>query len=395
MEANPKLPSAINGRRQTVNESGFPALTSPTQRSQIKVADAIRLPKWRAALASVNAGAGNARLLCLGDSTTFGVGSNGSTSTGDMKPLAWPTQMMKMLNSAGTNAHANSFMGSGTGAGGSNANDTNDARVVMGSGWSHASATFITIGGAMYTCSSATSALSFTPTVPVDTFNIFYYRLASAGTFGYDINGAGSGTQSTAGASGFLTKTITGTLGLNTLNLNYSSGNALYIAGVEAYDSSKKSVSVINGGLPAVTTLLYNTNNGIYSPAYGAIAALAPNLTVISLGLNDLNTGKLLGTSIVNTQAIITAAQAVGDVALATFNPGQITGSFTAQNQAAYTAAMANLAANNNIPFIDNYSRQQSYVVNSANGLIVDSLHLNGAGYFDYAAGIYNSIGSP
>lgn len=395
MEANPRIPTTENGRRRVVNAAFLPALTAPGQLAVSNQASSIILPKWRSALAKVNAGAANARILCFGDSTTFGVGSDGSLTIGNMKAQAWPTFLANMFTVSGVNTHTNSFMGSATGAGGSNANDTNDPRVVMGSGWSQASATFITVGGAMYTCSSATSALSFTPTVPVDTFVVFYYRNTSAGTFSYNLNGGSATTQSTSGSSGVASVTVTGTLGINALNLNYSSGNALYIIGVEAYDSSKKWLDVINAGVPAITTLLAATNNAAYSPVASGISGIAPNLTIISLGLNDLNTGKLLGTSRVNMQTIIAACVAAGsDVLLATFNPGQITGSFTAANQLAYNQMVYGLAAANNIPIVDSYNRMGSYNVNNANGLAFDSLHLTAAGYSDYASGIFNMIGN-
>ncbi len=42
------------------------------------------LTHWRAAKARISGKTGNARILCIGDSTTLGVGASGSLTTGEM-----------------------------------------------------------------------------------------------------------------------------------------------------------------------------------------------------------------------------------------------------------------------------------------------------------------------
>ena len=89
------------------------------------------LKKWRNALTRVRTGAGNARVLCLGDSTTFGAYSNGGADTGDLTTNSYPALLAGLFNSAGINAHRNSFMGDG---GGFETSYTGDASCLVSRG---------------------------------------------------------------------------------------------------------------------------------------------------------------------------------------------------------------------------------------------------------------------
>lgn len=395
MEANPALPAVRNGRSKVVNAASAPALVAPNQIAIANTGLAVLLPKWRAALAKVRASNGSAKVLCIGDGSTFGIFSNG-TSTGDLKPKAYPTKLAAFMNSAGTNAHANSFMGTGTGsaAGDSASTDVDDARVVMGAGWTHAGLN--SVGGSMFTASSATSALSFLPTVNVDTFDIYYRQYSGGGVFAYNFNGAGGGTQTTNNATDSVVKaTVSTTLGSNTLNLNYSSGSGVYIVGVVAYDSTKNWVDVINAGWPLSQALDWAVSTNGYSPCNTGISGVAPDLTIINLGVSDVAQVEGIGAYIANVQKIITAAQATGDVLLVSQTPVSVTATYPQSTQAQYAAALYALAAKNNVPLLDLYSRWVSYTLSNANGLMGSVLYPNAVGYSDMAAAIFNFVGNP
>lgn len=358
----------------------------------------LNLPKWRTALGRVKSGNGNARILCLGDSTSFGYGSNGSSS-GNLKAMSYPTQLAGLFNAVGINAHWNSFLGNQFGTGNA-CNSLNDSRLTFGSGWSYLNNS-PTIGGYLFSVSaSASGALSFAPTVNVDTFVVYYLRgnegSSARGKFQMDINGGTPTVVDTdTGSDQIVSATITGTLGSNTLNLHWNANGNVYIIGVEAYDSSKKWVSIVNAGWPnAKSGDVAGTNNPGWAPLYG-ISMVPPDLTLLNIGINDQNNAIAISTFSANVQAIITAAQASGDVVLVTYNQSNPGTYASASTQSAYIAALYQLAAANNLVLIDTYARWVSYSSSNALGLNFDGLHPNGLGYADIARSIMNVIGAP
>lgn len=353
-----------------------------------------QLKKWRAALASVKTGVANARILCIGDSTTFGAYSNG-TGSGAWNALNYPAQLAARFNSAGINAHSNSWMGAGR-----TITDQLpfDSRMTTTSDWT----VFTPQGiGGFIPCSQSvtgTGYLSFTPTVNVSTFNIFYVQTTTARSFNWNINGGSNTNVSTLNATtGLAVATATGTLGANTLNIQYSSGsNYIYINGIEAYDNSKKWVSVINAGWRGSTASSWNQSASLYNPI-PAISVVAPNLTLINLSINDWNAGTAISTYIANIQAVITAALATGDVILVTANPSQtpFSGDATQSAQQQYVTALYGLAASNNLVLIDLFSRWGTWTSSNSLGMNYDNLHPNQLGYNDMAQFIANVIVSP
>lgn len=362
---------------------------SSDQNASLKVRAASQLRKFRTAIANVKAGQANCKVLCLGDSTTFGDGSNNS-GTGDLKPLNYPTQLTAMMNAAGINAHCNSFMGYGSVAFTNNAN--NDSRISAGAGWTTFGSASPTLGATLWEQPGpGTAALSFTPKVNVDTFVVYYITASGNGTFTVDINGGSTTSQSTNSANGFGTVTKTGTLGANTLNIKYTSGGTIFILGVEAYDSSKKWVDFINSGWSGAKASDLANNGSFFAPL-AAFSYVAPDLTIIMDGINDWGNSVSLSTYQTNMQSLITKGQASGDVILVSPAP-----SFTSQapiaTQLGFVNIMAQLAVTNNIPFIDWYNRMGPQASNTAMYWTGNGLHPNMLGYSDLAQAIFNVIG--
>lgn len=407
MEANPALPVTGTGKRRIVNQSSLPALIAPGQTAQMQQANAILLPKWRAALAKVKTGGGNARILCCGDSTTFGVFSNG-TSSGNLKPFSWPTQLAGLLNAAGINAHWNSIACNADNPilGTAQSNGADDSRVTLGSGWS--GSIYNGTGGSCYTVNNSSSGnMSFTPTVPVDTFTVFYVTQPGASILSYTVSGGGSGTINTGASNATTSVNITCPLGINTLNLAWSSGTTTkaLIYGISAYDSSKSWVDVMNAGWPAAQSAdWFPVSGGPYAITAGAgkgASCFSPNLCIIDLGINDIGqtTAKSEAFYAANIQGLIGVLQGLGsDVVLNTFNPVGASGSYAnpypINEQNKYIQKIYGLAAKNNLALIDIYGRMQSYTVSNGNGLMGDQLHPNALGYADKASAIFNAIGN-
>lgn len=348
------------------------------------------LRNWRAArnaVATGHAAANTARVLFIGDSTTVGKAAN-YASTGDWKTNGYIGQLSRMLNTAGINAHFNSFIGSGNGFN----NATFDPRITVGAGWA-ADAIYPTAGGQPYTATGATSSLSFLPTVNVDTFNLFVLKISGFGTITYNINGGSASTFSENGANNtILTLTKTGSLTASTLNVDYVSGGKVSLVGVEAYDSSKSWISLINAGSSSSRSVDWAVANNPYSPA-NCIGIYAPVLTSICLGINDWaqGGGTDITTFIANIQLLITNALAIGDCMLVAPAPSAISVK-TLEFQQTYIAALYSLAVLNNIPLIDFFSRLTSYEISNPIGYYFDTLHPNGTAYGDQATAIFNLL---
>jgi lysophospholipase L1-like esterase len=362
---------------------------SSDQLAAFGVRPSTQLRKFRTAIAKVKSNQANCKVLCLGDSTTFGTGSNNS-NTGDLKPFAYPTQLQAMMNSAGINSHANSFMGYGSPT--FENNGSNDARIVEGNSWTNFGSN-AALGGTLFeNTGSTTNALSFTPTVPVDTFVIYYITAVGNGTFSAGFNSATPTNQSTNSANGFATLTISSTLGINTLNLKYVSGGNIFIQGVEAYDSSKKWIDFINAGWPGAKASDISSNPAFYSPLSG-IGFLAPDLTLLNIGINDWGAGTSLSSFQTNVQSVITECQLSGDVIIISPAPSAASSTSVATQQT-YVTVMKNLAITNNIPFIDWWTRMGLQSTNTAMYWTSNALHPNMVGYSDNAQTIFNMIGN-
>lgn len=351
----------------------------------------VNLQKWRAALARVKAGTGSGKVVFVGDSTTFGVGTTGSTTVGNMRPLSVPAQFSNRLNNFGINAHWNSFAGSGNTFGSLPTVINNDSRVVAGNSWGLLNNAFQIIGGTYLTASTNTNAFSFTPTTNVDTFTFYYPTAAGFGTIQYDLNGGSATVIPENAATGFHSSTATTTLGSNTINVKWNASTACYFIGIEAFDSTKQWISCVNAGWSGARATQWAA-----STVAGTIGVFSQDLTVINLGINDWEFGNTVAQYTTAMQTIITACKAVGDVILVSPNPSNpAQAGISNATQLTYINALYSLAAINNVPLVDYFNRVQSYTNANFFGLDFDNVHPNTAGYSDMTQQIFNLLGAP
>lgn len=353
-------------------------------------ANSVELPRWRLALAKVLSGQANARVLFPGDSTTFGVGSNNANGRGggDMNAQSYPTQLATRLTAVGITANAHGWMGDGSSV--YETRHTNDGRLVMGSSWTQFAGT-PSLGGQFFTASTNTNALAFTPAAPVDTFKIWFVQGTGNGVMGLDINGTGATTANTGVTPNQIgSATIAGTLGTNTLNIKWSSGGAVYVVGVEAFNSAVKSVNLINAGWSGAKV---SDLSGASQP-YGALPSIplfAPDLSIIDIGINDWLLGTTPTTYQTSLQNLVTQCLITGDVILVTPAPSAIATTSKAIQQS-FINAMYAVAAAKNVPVIDNWARWNSQEANlqmyAQNGAGPGNVHPNMIGYSDAARSI-------
>lgn len=341
------------------------------------VVSAAAFPTFRKALASVRAGVRDAKVLCIGDSTTAGVGADPANVFNHGGPGSYPYQLARLLGAYVPAA-------SGLGIPPSKISGSPDVRWTPGSGW--ATGNFAWGNGSAYvTTQGATAALTFTGGVLADTYDIYYLQNAGLGSITVQATGGNATTTNTVGAAAVKKVTVSaGAASATNVVTITPAGNLapVLIIGVESSLSTTRKVRVGNAGVGSSTSAqwvaLPNDFGGI-----PAIKAYAPDLTIISLGINDTNGGVApadFGTAL---RAIIAAAKVSGDVLVLPPLPFTAAGpaaSIALEKQYAATAAALG-------PMLDLYSRTGLPGTDTAKdlGMMADSVHPNAVGYADLA----------
>lgn len=332
-------------------------------------------PKLRAAMARVRAGTGDAKILSVGDSTTSGIGSDGTAGGGSN---SYPYRIAAQLNSYIPTAK-------GLGIPPSILAGNPDTRWTAGSGWS-----LLTLGwgeGSDYqgAANAAGSLVYADPGVTADRFDVYYATNSGLGTITAVATGGSTVTQSTSAAGGVGKVTLSAATAAttNTVTLTNVSGAAVHILGVEPWHSTIKRVRVGNAGVGSSTTAKWVQSEATFGGP-GAIRAYAPDLTILSLGINDATNAVAVATFMANMQLLINAAKISGDILIMSPFPsasGALANQITWEPQ--YGAA---LKAGTE-PYLDLFQRfgvpgsNTTFNLNMMN----DQVHPNAMGYADLA----------
>lgn len=351
------------------------------------------LTKWRAGLARVRSGKGNAKIAVIGDSTTVGAGS-GVSGTGELVgafPNSYPNALVALLNAAGVTASNNSIFGEEyVSLRGGTSYPLYDTRVTLGTGWTATGSTGF--GGCAFAFTGATPGTwSFAPAGAIDTIVVQYISLPGHGSMTVNVDGGASlGTVNTNAASGVANQTFTVTKGVHTINFVAAGNGSIQFTSVIAYDSTKSQVLICQGGIYGSTTNDWITATSPWSPFF-ASTNIAADLSIICLTINDSNNGTLPATYQAQLQAIITQAMLSGDVILMTGVPSN-TVQATNGTLAQFVAINYTLARQLNIPLIDLTARWGSYASSSLLGYYGDILHPSAMGYQDVAQGVASKL---
>lgn len=353
-----------------------------------------QFPKTKAALARVAGGTGRGKIVCIGDSTTFGEGSGtgGNGRVGCM-PKSWPAKLASSLTSLGIpavneNKHGSSGITTTTVTIAENRNSVKPGFNPASAGWILSSST--TAGGVLFTnTADATSVLSYTPPISVSKIEMIDLIVSTGGSITYNIDGGSETVLSQAGSSSLRSTIIDcGSLGSHTLNVKRVSGNAFFV-GARAWDDTVKAIDIWNLGNCVSQTSDWITTANPWSSLSAATTYCADaDLAIIDLTINNA----LLSPSSYNTtyptqmQSIINAAKAGGaDVLLMTGNPSRI--DIIADSvQQQFRQALRDLAASNNLPMIDQYSKYTDWVTLNALGWMFNANHPNELQYTDLGA---------
>ncbi len=362
--------------------------------SGLVVSNSNAIIKWRRARSRQRQAISNAVILLLGDSVLAGSGSNGTTGYGaNQRATNWAVLLAAKLNALGIAARADSVFGA---AGQSNYPLYDNRVSVTVPGWSFAM-TLNGLPGGSFRSTTNGAALAWTPTSTWDTAKVWYASSSSQGSFNVNIDGGANtlvNASNATAAIGSVTLTAA-SVGTHTLNVIKSGTTTVQIVGFEFSDSTKKEIQIIQMGFSGAKALDFVSTSNPWD-AGSLIQSLTPDLTIISLNINDWNAPTTLGdtatagTYIHSLQAIINSAQVSGDAMLLTGDPSAVASYASLATQQTYVDAQIARAAAQGAEALDIWRGIGSY--EAATGFYVDTLHPGPVGTDDKAERVKNEI---
>ncbi|GJD97873.1 SGNH/GDSL hydrolase family protein [Methylobacterium iners] len=366
-----------------------PAATPPGALITLNGAD---LTAARARLAATKAGTADTVVAHVGDSIKHGYQNNGANGTRTGTAANAPPAQLAALSQAslGVPGRATSLIG---------ASDesitylpTYDPRYANGG----TPLSLVTtgnaanaLGGRPFTTSTAGRFFRFTPADAVDTIDAYW--LTDTGASDWDLTFAGTAVGTILGnqAQAARKQTFTFTRGTGAIQATKGAATgSAFISGIDAYDSTIKSVRHLNlgwGGAKAAdlasTAFGYSYLNGFKT--------IGAHVTFIMVGTNDWTAGTTTASFKASVQALIDAARLTGLPVLETQFPSDLSVASQAA-QDAIVNATRELGVSNGIPVIEHNARFGSYTQAAANGYTADfvKLHPNTAGYALMADGM-------
>jgi len=339
----------------------------------------VLLPKWRLALSKVRDGSGNAKILCVGDSTTGGTGSTLQFSYSTIGSHCG--RLKQMLNTTLNPAVDGAGIPASVCAGATAV----DNRWTAGSGWTDTVGIGVGSCGAYAGTSSSGNLVyaqsSSTNQVIADSYYVYYLTNNGLGTLTLTATG-GTPVVVNTNSSAAMTKvlvTAASASASNTLTATCTVATC-YVVAVEPILSTAHQIYVGNAGAAGSTTGFWLANQPFTGINF--ITANAPDLCVISLGINDAGSSVPATSVQSNLQSLITACQASGDVLLDTFPPSENAPYST--NEKLYLPIISSLAASNSLPIMDIYGLFNSVWTSNH---MYDGLHPNDLGYWQWAQG--------
>ena len=342
------------------------------------------LTHWRAAKASTALGLTDTRILLVGDSTTWGEGvTNWPTSSPATQ--SWPAQLAKLVNQIGSVYTAQAE------GGGSYATASADTQYTLTGGWV-ANGAFGFAQTAFKTTTSGT--LTYTPVggYTLDTCDIYSVTSPGSGSMTAQMTGGASTPINLASSNGINLTTITGTPSTSqSVVITQVSGTIFGVNYIDCYSSATHKIRFANASVPGTGAVTWQNNAAVFN-SIPMIQKYNPDLVIINLGINDAAASESAATYTGYLQTIITAAKGTGaSVILCSIFPSQNFTPFVAQYalEQTYQGPAAQLAASNNIPFVDLWGRYGG-LYNAA--LYFNQLHPNSLGYFDTAVAMYEIL---
>ncbi len=346
-------------------------------RSEAVRMTAAKLPAWTKKRQLAALGQSPARVLCVGDSTTAGVYSDSYGSAAGTPnqggPNSYPSRLAAFLNARGVPAAV------GMAIPGHSGND--DSRWSGPSAKNYSGSNIGAGAAAGISMTAAGHSVTLTPGVKADTFLVYYYGDSGTGVMSGQATG-GSATSINTGASStpsVKTATVVGGTpsATNSITLSWTSGT-VFILGVEFYDSTNpNTVRVLPagvGGSQATQWANLNTANQFGGRAF--IKAVAPDLTVVSLGINDAAAGRTGSQVMADVTTLAGDAAVSGDVLLMSAFPHPSASTVDDVNAAYFASTYAYL----------DLAWRYGYNMMAWGLMTSDQTHPNALGYSDAAS---------
>lgn len=309
------------------------------------------LTRWRACRGKLRlALLSTCKAAFVGDSKTAGAGAGtGAQYLIGAFPLSRPSRLAALLTVNGLSVRTDSWFGSAGNASIANVL-TYDPRRSGFSGWGGGA---VSLGGPAL-ASGNTNPGNFQPSRPVDRVSVFYKQSSGGGQFTV-AKGAESFAFNAANATNAIIRgeVIFTTKSAEPIVVTRTGGGYVDLVGEIAWDSATPAIEIANFGVYGVKTAYQADTTSAWSPR-SALAAYAPDLTVVNLGTNDLNaTGTTpLGDYLTALQQIVTTAKVSGDcilewpsIAATTYGSDAV--------RASWRDAVAGLAMSNGCGFQD------------------------------------------
>ncbi|PZU22191.1 MAG: hypothetical protein DI589_11960 [Shinella sp.] len=319
------------------------------------------------------------RVLVIGDSIPAGRSSgSGAVQMSGARALSWPTAMKAALTGMGFPASAESWA-EAKNTGGTIAEY--DPRVSLG-GWSVGAGAGP--GGYLLQATGSGAALSFAASTAIDTIEFYHVTNSTGGSGSYAVDSDAATTFSANGTAALTKRVASVALGLHTAKMNWVSGT-IQAAPMVAYNSAVKQFVVMNMGIRGSTTADWVDASFPWRP-YNAITTYAPDISLISLGINDLRAaGPLLplATTQANLQTIITKATSGGGKAILVLPPPPSVADEGSYTYADLVALYISLGAANSCPVVRTDLIFGSHDRAALDGFTspADGLHYNGSAY--------------
>lgn len=341
-------------------------------------------PRWSTAVDRVRAGTGSAKVLCIGDSTTAGIGSAGTFAA----EQSWPSRLAIHLN----RTLAKTSWGLAIPP--SSTSSTTDSRWTLGTGWKHTTLAGIGLGGknTAYQGSPGVSTLTFLdPRIGVNRYDIYYVtNTSSSGTFTARV---GTGTpvvvNTIAGTAGLAKVTVTGPSLSSTTPLtitNTGVSGEVWIVGVDPYGDGESRITVGNAGASGSSTatwLQQNSGSDKWN-VFSFLPLYQPDLTIIDLGIND-SPDVSVADYISRINTLVTAARNAGSaVLMKTMIPSQPADKRAREGE--YSSALRSQLSSPRPAVLDLLNHYGTWERNNVRGWMNDTLHGNAGIYEDEGA---------